>query len=653
MCGIFGIVFADEKTVPDRNRLKTTLNLLKHRGPDSSGTHVEAGVGFAHTRLSLVDLSDRSRQPFWDSEGRFCLVYNGEIYNFKELRQDLENEGVHFRTTSDTEVLLQSLIVRGPKATLPKLEGMFAFAWYDRRERILTLARDRFGIKPLYIYRDERVFLFASEVKAMKPWIQLKPNPFIITSYLLGYDGPLQDTSFYGGVRSVPPGSLLTLTIGEAPRHERFTELPDLLDPNQAEELNKLKPEQLIDRIDDLLQRSVRQMLFADAPVGILCSGGVDSSIITAMAARCHDNLAIFHADVKGPSSEYHAALSLSRHLKLDLEKVDVHNDDFIDLIPEVTDHYERPFFRHHHSIPFLMVSKLIRRHGVKGVLSGEGADECYIGYQQIVREPLEEFYLKQLRRVETLVRRIPRIGKVLWPGRLDGGANLVRSMLNGFEREIGQRCFRMAYKRAMGAPADRNVRTLDMLADHLCALLHRNDTMGMAASIEARFPFLDERLVKTAINLPYNAKVRFSPTAWERAHPFLRDKWVVRKVADRYLPRQLSRRKKAPFTVTAFQSMKIPTSYFGRSFVADYFELTEPGMDLLLSNAEQGLKVRLLLLDVWGRLCLGGTAGDAVGEQIRAHVTFGPKGDSREVSTGPAAASSESLSPGTSKPSA
>ena len=139
MCGIFGIVYSDSITHPERARLKQSAELLSHRGPDGTGIYDGAGIGFAHTRLSLVDLTERSNQPFWDSNRRYCVVYNGEIYNFLELRKSLADRGVTFHTTSDTEVLLQSLIIDGPEKTLPNLEGMFAFAFYDRAERKLTI----------------------------------------------------------------------------------------------------------------------------------------------------------------------------------------------------------------------------------------------------------------------------------------------------------------------------------------------------------------------------------------------------------------------------------------------------------------------------------------------------------------------------------
>lgn len=184
-------------------------------------------------------------------------------------------------------------------------------------------------------------------------------------------------------------------------------------------------------------------------------------------------------------------------------------------------------------------------------------------------------------------------------------------------------RQFRKIYAERMGRAFDRNVRTLDLLAYHLRTLLHRNDTMGMAAGIEARFPFLDERLAETAINLPYRYKIRLSLGVWERAHPFMRDKWVLRRVADRYLPKQLSQRKKWGFNVTAFDRMRIRKEYFKRSFVTDYFKLSSGEFDHLFETADQSLKVKLMMLEVWGQIFIEERALPVVRESLKQHAFF------------------------------
>ena len=622
MCGIFGVVFADGEQQPEATLLRRSAELLAHRGPDGAGFHSEAGVGLIHTRLSLLDLKDRSNQPFWDARGRYALVYNGEIYNFRELRAELEARGLAFRTTSDTEVLLQALIADGAEATLGRLQGMFAFAFFDRQERTLLLARDRFGIKPLFIYRDDDKLLFASEVKAFEPWVKLRPDGAQMIRHLMHFGQPVRGSSFFEGTEIVAAGSLVRLKVGEAPRISSYCQLTDMVDPDQAEELARLSDAQAVDRVDELLQGSVERMLFADAPVGALCSGGVDSSLLMAMAARRHGDLAIFHANVVGPLSEREAATELARHLKLDLKTVDVHDQDFVDRMPEVLRHYEQPFSYHPHSVPFLMVSKLVQENGVKAVLTGEGADECFLGYGRLAQKPFWDFYGRQVNRLAALVRRVPLFGDHLWPGR-EARLRFVGQMLGQFEGPLDRQRIARRNREITGKAPDRNAQTLEQLNYHLRTLLHRNDTMGMKASIEARFPLLDESLVATAINLPFRHKIRWDAGVWEKEHPFIRDKWILRQVADRYLPRSLSRRKKRGFPVSAYRRLQVKRELFADSFLADHFKLSGDEVDFLLEGADQGLKSRLVMMEAWGQLFFCGRSQEEVRAQLRQNLHF------------------------------
>jgi asparagine synthase (glutamine-hydrolysing) len=602
MCGIFGVVFSDGTTSPAEDRLNKSATLITHRGPDGVGIYSAPGIGLVHTRLSLVDLQQRSNQPMWSAERTHGLVYNGEIYNYQSLRAELVERGIELVTTSDTEVLLQLLIVDGVEKTLPRLQGMFAFAFYDVSKRRVVLARDRFGIKPLHIYRDDDKLVFSSEIKAMKPWVSLRPNHLQMIRYLMNYGAPVRDKGFYENIDIVPAGSVVIINTGSAPKTSRFADVLDMVSQDHTDALDDMNKTQIVDHVDELMQRSVQNMLCADAPVGALCSGGVDSSLIMAIAARNHNNLAIFHADVVGPLSEYDAAADLARHLKLDLQVVKTVDNDFIRLTPEVLFHYEQPFSGHPHSVPFMMVSRLVQESGVKGVLTGEGSDECFLGYEYIALEPLWEFYHRQTRRIRGLMERIPVIGQHLFNKRHEF-PGIVPDMLGQFEKTLDRRKAREVYTQALNKPADLNVRSLDLLRDHLVTLLHRNDTMGMSAGIEARFPFLDEALIETAVNLPLRYKIRFSPGVWEKDHPFLRDKWVLRQVADRYLPKSLSQRKKLGFDVNAFRRMSIDKQFFNGNFIKDHFKLSRKEAEYLFETAAQPLSIKLMMLEMWGRL--------------------------------------------------
>ena len=303
MCGIFGVLYTNPDTIPDTALLRETADLIGHRGPDSVGLHAANGVGFVHTRLSLLDLSSRSDQPLWDSSGRYCVVYNGEIYNFAELRAELEKKGVRFVTTSDTEVLLYSLIHAGLDV-LPRLEGMFAFSFYDTHTRSLILCRDRFGIKPLYVYADAGKLVFASEIKAMRPWVGFQPDLLSISSFLQGFNGPTLNYTFYRDIQSLDTGSYLRISNGRFVEKKKFFSLPQFWNADLHSSLQRESPNRIVDRMDELLFTSVKKHMIADAQVGALCSGGVDSSLIMAMAAKVHNNLAIFHANVKGVHSD-------------------------------------------------------------------------------------------------------------------------------------------------------------------------------------------------------------------------------------------------------------------------------------------------------------------------------------------------------------
>jgi asparagine synthase (glutamine-hydrolysing) len=624
MCGIFGIVYRDGNTVPDEALLGETGRILGHRGPDSAGSYQNAGIGLVHTRLSLLDLSRRSDQPFWDEQQRYALVYNGEIYNFQALRTELEARGVVFRTTSDTEVLLHGIIRHGLDAFLPRLEGMFAFALWDSEQRTLVLVRDRFGIKPLSVYEDDRVLVFASEIKAIRPWIPLLPDPQAASAYLSGFGGPTRDRSFFRDVVMLSPGSIREVRSRQRSTERSFFHITEFWHRTERERLHALGAQDVVDHFEDLLLTSVKKHLIADAPVGALCSGGIDSSLVMAMASKFHTNLAIFHANVKGPLSEYEAAKALSKHLHLDLRTVDVHDEDFIEQLPAVTRHYEYPFFRHPNSVPFLLVSRLVRASGVKAILSGEGSDECFLGYGPIAFEDLRQGYRRALTNLRNLVHRVPKFGKAVWPHD-PGYAPLVHGMEQNFEVALDRARIQGRIQKVGIEVRPREYRSLEWLGYHLRTVLHRNDALGMAASIEARFPYLDHDVVRAAVNLPYEYKIRPSLTALDRAHPFLRDKWVVRKVADRYIPRALSQRKKLGFPVNAYERMRITPAFFKGGFVADLYRLSEPALLHLLDNADRLFQVRLLMLEVWGRLFFQGAREAELVAELLRHTAIDP----------------------------
>lgn len=625
MCGIFGIFQQDRTVIPDPKKLQASSNSLHHRGPDAHEIYSNAGIGLAHTRLSLIDLNPRSNQPFWDNSRRYVLVYNGEIYNFQELRQELEARGVKFHTTSDTEVLLHSLIHYSPEDILPRLNGMFAFGFYDTQKHTLLLARDRFGMKPLYYSEDNSSFIFGSEIKSLRPWIGFEADPLSISSYLLGFGGPTKGFTFYKQIKALRPGDYITLQPGTAAQIESFFTLPDFWDRNKMAELDSLSPKQAVDRMEELMWNSVERQLFADSQVGVFCSGGVDSSLILAMAAKMRDNFSIFHANVVGPWSEVGAARALSEHLKLDLNVVEVQEQDFIKKLPDVMRQYEHPYTYHPNCAPFMMVSRLVREQGVKGMLSGEGSDELFLGYPWLGRQKIVDAYYAQIANLRTLIRKIPGIGPIIWPYEGDRPTQ-VRDLLNRGEVADDKILTRQAAGKLAWKLDKKQVTSIDYMHYHLRTLLHRNDCLGMEASIEARFPFLDHDVVSTAVNLPPRYKLRASPWVFEKAHPFIRDKWVIREVANRWMPNKLSQRIKIGFWTTVFQRMEVSPRYFDNSYVRELFELSKNNMRTVIEDADQDLRMRLLHLDVWAHVCLYQQPLQTSTDKLMNEITIRPQ---------------------------
>lgn len=626
MCGLFGILLASASQTPDTIRLDQSTRSLRHRGPDAAVTHCAPGIGLGHTRLSFVDIDSRSDQPFWDASRRYALVFNGEIYNYRQLRAELKAEGATFRTTSDTEVLLEILLRRETVPALNALQGMFAFALYDTQERTILLARDRFGMKPLFIHDNESRFLFASEVKAMKPWMDLQADRFMVAAYLLNFRGPTKGHIFPSGVTAVAPGEMVLKRPGQAAQVHTFARLEDFMSPASLEDYRGRTAASTVDHIDELLTNSVNAHLLADVPVGAFCSGGVDSSLLMALAARTHNNLAIFHANVKGRWSEVEAASALARHLRLDMRSVDVNEQDFIDFIPRTIAHFEQPFADRPNCVPMMRVAELARDSGVKGLLSGEGSDECFLGYPWLGRKRLTDIYYATGKWLGSLVRMAPGIGDILLPQADESGAQ-VRDLMTRYEiASDNERIKSVVSSMRSHGTSIHHEWTLEYLHHHLRVLLHRNDTMGMAGSIESRFPFLDHMVVRAAINMPGEYKIRRDMTALDKAHPFFRDKWVVRQVAGRYMPEALSQRNKFGFWTTVFDRMRVDPRYFHNSWIGSLFGMTNTQLDTMVAASPPRFLLRMLHLDMWGRICIEGQDEASNIALLREFVTIRPE---------------------------
>lgn len=622
MCGIFGIISLNSST-PTDTELYDCASLISHRGPDFTGIYSAEGIGFAHTRLSILDISERSNQPFLDESGRYCLIYNGEIYNFEEIRARLQNDGISFRTTGDTEVLLKALIHYGEKI-IEDLMGMFAFCFYDREKKSSILCRDRFGIKPLFYASHAQRIIFSSEQAPILKSIGAQADQSTIFSYLLGGGGPHNEHTFFKGVSILMPGHILRINNNIAHTPAPFFTLSSFWSSEYNKELASLPKTKIVDRLEELLIASVKKHMISDTPVAALCSGGVDSSLILALAAKENSNLSIFHADVTGKNSERLAAEALANHLKLNLRTVEVHDQDFIEAIPKVTRHYGQPFAYHPNSVPFLRVTELVKQHNIKVILTGEAADEEFLGYSYLPTQDMINALQGGIEKILSPIRNRPLLAKILF-SQTRKDILLQQSFFERFEHHHEEQQLHKELVAANNGRFDsKNFKTFSLLTFHLRSLLHRNDSLGMASSIEARFPFLDHDVVKFACNLPYRHKIKFSfNAARESKHPFLMTKWAMREVANRHIPKELGYRPKKGFPTDAFERMSINNSFFKDSFVREIFDISLEKFNYISNFNNKDFYLRLMLLEVWGRTFFYNQKESDIRSELLKHVSI------------------------------
>ncbi len=401
MCGICGSYdFAHGRPV-DPAVLERMNAALIHRGPDGDGVHIDGALGLAARRLAVIDL-EHGDQPMLADGGGVCVVQNGEILNHLELRAGLERDGVRFRTRCDTEVLLHLYLRDGPEF-VSQLRGMFALALWDRRERRLLLARDRFGIKPLYYAVADGSISFASELKALlrQPSFSREVDREALHAFLAFNSIPAPLTIFRAA-RKLPPGHLMLCGPGE-PKLIRYAR-PS---PTPASELRREPAEILADELRERLLDSVGAHLLADVPVGVLLSGGVDSSVLTALAARSsRQRVATFSIGFRERSfNELELARQVARRYDTDHHELVV-SPQVAELLPKLVASFDEPF-ADSSAIPTYLVSELAAQH-VKVVLSGEGGDELFGGYETYAADQLARWVGPAAARLAPLVERLP-----------------------------------------------------------------------------------------------------------------------------------------------------------------------------------------------------------------------------------------------------
>lgn len=552
MCGIAGWIRPDHNLSVDHLRRMT--DAVRHRGPDGDGHFLRAaGVGswqvaLGHRRLAIID-PVAGQQPMVSSDGRYTIAFNGEIYNFMELKRELHQIGGQFSKDSDTEVLLEAWRAWGAEC-LPKLRGMFAFAIWDAQEQTLSLVRDRFGKKPLFLVPQGRGVAFASEIKALLtlPDIQSHLDPNVLSSYLLYRYAPGPET-FFGGISKLPPGHYATWREGRLTTKEYFAP------PVPGDEVLNASRNELVRMYREKLEDSVRARLVSDVPFGAFLSGGIDSSAIVALMSRLlNEPVKTFSIGFEGDlKTELPAANLVARHCRTAHTELVVSADEIHRNLDDAIRACDAPISEPA-SIAILLLSREASRH-VKMVLSGEGADETVGGYAKHSMERFAHHYQRAPAFMRNAARQIMAQTPVGLAKRLAASLetlaipdpNLRHAVwFGGFSaREIQT----LTGTVPQPAPLSSTPRTQPsqlgslLLFDQLSwlpdNLLERGDRMTMAASIEARMPFMDHELIDLASRIPDKFKIRG-----------FTGKWILRQSVKDLLPPAVFNRRKRGFPI-------------------------------------------------------------------------------------------------------
>jgi asparagine synthase (glutamine-hydrolysing) len=597
MCGIAGFLTAAGPDSPEAT-LSRMADAIRHRGPDDSGLWSDkaAGIGLAHRRLSIVDLSLAGHQPMASPSGRYMVVFNGEVYNHLDLRAALEKIGTTgWRGHSDTETLLAGFEAWGIEDTLHRAVGMFAIAVWDREQRTLTLARDRLGEKPLYYGWQGRgvhaVFLFGSELSALRrhPAFDAEVNRDVLAMYMR-HNCVGGKHSIYSGIHKLLPGHLLTISAdGYQPVARAWWSGAAIAERGVADHFGG-SPVDAVDRLDELLRTAISQQMMADVPLGAFLSGGIDSSTVVALmqvqSSRPVKTFSIgFHE--KGYNEAEHAK-AVARHLGTDHTELYVTPDQAMAVIPRLPSLYTEPF-SDSSQIPTFLVSQLARQH-VTVSLSGDAGDELFCGYTRYkmtarlwhrishVPRPLRQV-------AENLITSIPprawdkfggmlplsRIGDKLHKGAAllscRSAAELYRGLVSHWHdpADVVLRSTEPASVLTDAGPSLRGLgdvermMALDMLSYLPDDILAKVDRAAMGVSLETRVPFLDHRVVEFAWSLPLSYKLYNGVT-----------KWPLRQLLYRHVPRKLIERPKMGFGVPIDHWLRGPLRDWAESLLSE-----------------------------------------------------------------------------------
>ncbi|MGS2724293.1 asparagine synthase (glutamine-hydrolyzing) [Porticoccus sp. GXU_MW_L64] len=553
MCGIVGF-FQKDKSCFTADLLVKMRDIITHRGPDESGSYTEGPVGLGHRRLSIIDIAN-GHQPMQTEDGRFTIVFNGEVYNYLEIKHLLVKEGVGFTSSSDTEVVLKLFSAKGLEA-IKLLNGMFAFAIWDSVEEKLTLARDRAGIKPLYYAENNGLFSFSSEIKALTDSGIVTPrvNEEKIPEYFLFHQVAGEDNLF-SDIKTLLPGHSLTVSA-------KRTCVTDYLGEGAAEgESFGGSFKDALLAFDEVLSKAIKSQMMSDVPLGTFCSGGIDSSLVTAIAASStKDRLNTFSVGFhEAEYDESEHALLVAKKYNTNHHTIKLNSREYVELLPKLIWHSDLPL-NFTNSVHIYAISKLAKER-VTVVLTGEGADELFGGYPRYYIPRIIENLRKMPRALRTtlslLFNAIPdhRFKKLsTYCTQSLENAILFNSTHSNIKmlRECYKQNFNCEFRYRnnildQGCSLDTTTRTAYLdLHTYLISILNRQDKMSMAASVEARVPFLDNNVISFAQSLP----LQYKQTMRHR-------KLILKTMARQYLPSSVIDRRKSGFGVPIGQWMK------------------------------------------------------------------------------------------------
>lgn len=594
MCGFTGFWDSHHQlSASDIEPIAQKMQLqLRDRGPDSSGIWVDPadGIAMTHRRLAIMDLSEHGHQPMLSHDGRYVLIFNGEIFNAEELREKLISRGVKFRGHADTEILLEACAHYGVKTTLEQCIGMFAIALWDRQEKTLTLARDRIGKKPLYWGFQNRILFFGSQPKSffVHPSWQNQLDFSATTNYFrYGYVPTTQ--SIFKHLAQVPPGHLIHLRHDASPKIEAYWSLEQHFHPDRKIATSKSQST-IEDELHDLLVDTVKMRMHADVPIGSFLSGGIDSSLVTALMQAQHPTpIHTFSIGFESqPYNEAPYAEKVAHYLGTEhhTHYVAAHEvRDVIDRLPEI---YDEPF-ADSSQIPTFLVAQFAKEK-VKVVLSGDGGDESFAGYN---RYWMAKMYWSKVEKIPYILRRSLMVAQYLpswawsWLSRLHSKRGILTP--DKIQRKLGALCSKNAsefYRSLVLSlhddaflskpnPAEDPILSLGSKLDSLDLvermqlidlqtylpgdILVKVDRASMAVGLEARAPLLDHRLIEFATQLPLEYKLRGQE-----------GKWILRNVLARYLPRHLFERPKMGFGIPLAEWLRGPLRAWAEPLIHD-----------------------------------------------------------------------------------